>query len=67
VCDEFSERRDEGGVTPLPTDNAHGPEIDRAQISPASRMNLGNIPDYYWDEEKKKYFKITIVKAIEVS
>jgi len=34
---------------------------------PAGWTYLGNIPGYYWDEEKKKYSKITIVKAIEVS
>lgn len=28
-------------------------------------MNLGNIPGYYWDEEKKKYFKITADHAVE--
>jgi hypothetical protein len=28
-------------------------------------MNLGNIPGYYWDEDKKKYFKITADHAVE--
>lgn len=28
-------------------------------------MNLGNIPGYYFDEEKKKYFKITADHAVE--
>ncbi|KAM0690794.1 hypothetical protein Q7P36_009563 [Cladosporium allicinum] len=28
-------------------------------------MNLGNIPGYYWDEEKKKYFLITADHAVE--
>jgi hypothetical protein len=28
-------------------------------------MNLGNIPGYYWDDEKKKYFKITADHAVE--
>lgn len=34
---------------------------------PIARMNRGNIPGFYYDEEKKKYFKITANHAAPVN
>jgi len=47
------------------SDNANDSGPEAHQNPDSSRMNLGNIPGYYWDEEKKKYFKITADHAVE--